>query len=73
MDLKALSPSVLAEVLRHDVAETTRRDAQDLLMLVEHLNLLEHPGFALDAKRISERLTGRLPLLLKVAQVLEEM
>lgn len=73
MDLEALHPAVLAKVLRHVVAETTRRDAQDLLILVEHLKLLENPGFAEDARRISDRLTGRLPLLLKIVQVLEEL
>lgn len=73
MDLEALRPAVLAEVLRHDVAEATRRDAQDLLWVVEHLNDTQHPGLALDVQRISERLRGRLPLLDKMAQLLEEL
>ncbi len=71
MDLEALRPAVLATVLRHDVVELTRRDAQDLLWVVEHMQD-RTSGLVLDLKRISERLLGRIPLLEKMAQVLED-
>ena len=71
MNLEALQPAVLAGVLRHDVAEMSRRDAQDLLWAVEHMQD-RNSGLALDLRRISERLLGRLPLLEKMAQALEE-
>jgi len=72
MDLEALTPSVLSEVIKHDIIQPTLRDVENLIVASEHAAQSGNGGLAMEIFLIANSIKGRFHLLLKASQVVAE-